>query len=397
MFSSRTPPPHASNRLSRALEELRASGRALIDLTESNPTRCGFSYDAKTIGEALASAAAAPYEPHPQGMAAAREAVARSYAERGAAVDPEYLVLCSGTSEGYAHLFTLLAEPGDQILVPTPGYPLLEVLTGLGGLRLVPYRQVYDDGAGWRLDRESIEMAVSDSSRAIVVVSPNNPTGAFLKQDELEGIADTCARRGLALIVDEVFSDYGAGTDARRVTTSVEHDRCLTFTLNGLSKISGLPQMKLAWVHVNGPDSLRREARERLAFVADAYLSVGTPVQLAAGTLLAARRTVAPQILSRVQENYEALRAMCSGSPCRLLAREGGWYAVLRLPDRCSDEEVSLALLREHGVLAHPGYFYDFPAAGAHLVLSLLPGAGDFREGAHRIVKHMSEGGTRCS
>jgi aspartate/methionine/tyrosine aminotransferase len=386
MFSRRTPPSHASNRLSRALEEVRSSGAGLIDLTESNPTRCGFTYDTNAIGAALAGSAAAPYEPHPQGMAVARAAIAASYADRGIAVDPDFLVLCSGTSEGYAHLFTLLAEAGDDILVPAPGYPLLEVLTGLGGLRLVHYRQVYREEAGWRIDLDSIEAAVGERSRAIVVVSPNNPTGSFLKRRELEAIASLCAARGIALIVDEVFSDYASGSDPDRVAAAAEHNRCLTFVLNGLSKISGLPQMKLAWVYLNGPAGIRAEARDRLSFVADAYLSVGTPVQHAAPALLAERRTVAPQILSRVESNFEALRAMAERGACRLLSREGGWYAVLRLPDRCNDEHVSLDLLRHDGVLAHPGYLYDFPPAGAHLVLSLLLPRDQFEEGARRIL-----------
>ncbi len=392
MFSRRTPSPQSSNPLSRALEERKRTGGPIIDLTESNPTRCGFVYDTAAFAATLAGSAGAPYEPHPQGMPSARAAIAASYVERGLRVDPESLVLTSGTSEGYAHLFTLLADAGDEILVPTPGYPLLEVLTGLGGVRLVHYRQVYDENAGWSIDLERLGASISTRSRAIVVVSPNNPTGAFLKRAELDAIALLCREHGLALIADEVFSDYGSGSGAARVASAVDHEGALTFVLNGLSKMSGLPQMKLAWIHASGPAGLRSAAVDRLAFIADAYLSVGTPVQHAAPVLLAARRAVAPQIVSRIEANFAVLELLGkrSGGAARVLAREGGWYAVLRLPDECSDEEVALGLLGRDGVLAHPGYFYDFPPAGAFLVLSLLPPLDVFGEGAERIVDRIS-------
>jgi alanine-synthesizing transaminase len=398
MFSRRTPPPHSSSPFSRALDARRASGAALLDLTESNPTRCGFTYDTAAFARALAAGAEAPYEPHPQGMRAARDAVAASYAERGLAVDPECLVLTSGTSEAYAHLFTLLADADDEILVPTPGYPLLEVLTGLGSVRLVQYRQLYDERRGWRIDLERLEAGISTKSRAVVVVSPNNPTGAFLKHAELTAVSGLCREHGLALIVDEVFTDFGSGRDPARVASAAGHDRVLTFVLNGLSKMSGLPQMKLAWIHASGPRDLRTAAVERLAYIADAYLSVGTPVQHAASVLLGARRTVAPQIRQRVEANFETLEGLAAGSEgtCRVLQREGGWYGVVQLPDDRSDEEAALVLLERDGVLAHPGYFYDFPPAGAFLVLSLLPDPAVFREGAGRLVERI-RGWTRAT
>ena len=397
MFSSRTPQPHTGNRLTRSIARLRSQGVDLIDLTESNPTRCGIRYDTEGIALALARTAAAPYEPDPQGLPAARAEVARYYAERGTPVDPASLVLTSGTSEGYAHLFTLLAEPGDEVLVPTPGYPLLEVLTSVGGIGLIHYRQSYDDGAGWRVDIERLRGSISTRTRAVVVVSPNNPTGAFLKARELEQIAAICGEHGLALIVDEVFSDYGVGSDPDRVTSAVGHGGCLTFVLNGLSKISGLPQMKLAWIHVSGPSELRAQAVERLAFVADAYLSVGTPVQRAVSSLLRERHAVQRQIQERVSANDATLRSLLDGrAGCRVLRREGGWYGVLRLADELVDEDVSVALLEQERVIAHPGYFYDFPAGAAFLVLSLLPEEKAFREGAARILGRLGPAGQRA-
>jgi hypothetical protein len=341
-----------------------------------------------SFAKALSAAASAPYQPHPQGMLWAREAVASYYAERGIAADPASLILTSGTSEGYSHLFTLLADPGDEILVPTPGYPLLEVLTGLGAVQLVHYRQVYDEVRGWRIDLERLRASVSDRTRAIVAVNPNNPTGAFLKHKELDEIGAICREHDLALIVDEVFSDYGTGSDEHRVSSAAGFEGALTFVLNGLSKMSGLPQMKLAWILASGPADLQGQAVDRLAFIADAYLSVGTPVQHAAPVLLAARNSVAAQVRARVDSNH-AVAAALSGERCRVLKREGGWYAVLRLPDDMHDEDVAVSLLEKDGVLVHPGYFYDFPPGGTFLVLSLLPPEPVFTDGVRRIVSRL--------
>ena len=382
----RTPEPHGEGLLSRAIEESKGAQGTLVDLTESNPTRCGFAYDEASITRSMAAGSAAPYAPDPRGLLAARQAVAAYYAERGLPVEASSLVLTSGTSEGYGHLFTLLAEPGDEILVPVPGYPLLEILTGLASLRLVPYRQVYDENTGWSVDLERLRDSVSTRTRAVVVVSPNNPTGAFLKRNELSLIASVCRAHGLALIVDEVFSDFGVGQDERRVHSAVTHEGALTFVLNGLSKLSGLPQMKLAWIHASGPADLRGQALERLAFISDAYLSVGTPVQHAAAVLVETRRQVAAQIRARTDANFSALAAAARGTSLSVLKREGGWYAVLRLPDQVSEEALALRLLEEKHVLVHPGYFYDFPAGNSFLVLSLLPDQPLFQEGIARLV-----------
>ena len=386
MFSQRVPALHSVNPLSRLIEEKRRRGEPVIDLTESNPTRCGFLYDTDAILRAIASPASLLYEPHPQGLQGAREAIAASYQTLGEVVTPDSLFLTSGTSEAYGHLFKLLADPGDDILVPVPGYPLLEVLTRLDGLRLVQYPLRYQAGRGWHIDLERLGDSISTRARAIVVVSPNNPTGSFLKREELKGIAAICRRHGCALIVDEVFSGYAKGPDATRVATAVGHDAALTFVLDGFSKMLGLPQAKLSWIHVSGPDGLRAEASERLGFVTDAYLSVGAPVMNAVPGLLAGREALQAQIQSRLAENEgELVRALAPAAGVEVLGREGGWYAVVRLPESLGDESLALALLDRDGVLVHPGYFYDFPA-GSHLVLSLLPRAELFREGARRLV-----------
>lgn len=389
MFSNRVQKSPTPNRLTAALERQKKAGARIADLTESNPTRSGFRYDAAEISRALVQPGAMLYEPHPRGLRAAREAVAGYYRERGVVVDPECVVLASGTSEAYGHLFKLLADPEGEILVPVPGYPLLEVLTALESVRLVSYRYSYDERKGWVLDIERLGNTVSNRTKAIVAVSPNNPTGAFLKKHDLAAIAEVCRRLDLALIVDEVFSDYASGDDGARVATAAGHDGALTFVLNGFSKIVGLPQLKLAWIVVSGPPELRGSALEGLEFIADAYLSVSTPVQHAAPMILRGRGAIQSQILERLDENEHTLASVLTAVPaCQILKREGGWYAVVRLPDDVSDEEFSVRCLEDDGILVHPGYFYDFPS-GNHLVLSLLTPVDMFREGAAKLAARL--------
>jgi hypothetical protein len=402
MFSSRIAKKASTNKLTLALEQRRKSGARTLDLTESNPTRSNIRYDEASISHALSEPGIMRYEPQPQGLLTAREAISAYYAERGVAAHPESLVLASGTSEAYGYLFKLVADPGSEILVPVPGYPLLEVLTSLDAMRLVPYRSLYDESRGWSVDMERLANTVSNRTKAIVVVSPNNPTGAFLKRDELSEITELCRRFHLVLIVDEVFSDYGssAGVDMsasasarahQRVASAAGNEGALTFVLSGFSKIVGLPQLKLAWIHVSGPEELKRQAMEGLEFIADAYLSVSTPVQLAAGAILSQRKVIQSQILQRLEENERFLENALRAAPrCRMLMREGGWYAIIQLPEDAPDEEISLYGVERDGVLVHPGYFYDFPS-GNHLVLSLLTPPAVFREGTTKLAARLWE------
>jgi len=390
MFSHRVWKNTTANRLAVALERTKEAGSRILDLTESNPTRSGFRYDEESIARAVSRAGMMRYEPDPQGLLVARQAIAGYYRERGVAVDEGFLVLASGTSEAYGYLFKLLADPGGEILVPAPGYPLLEVLTSLDAMRLVPYRSLYDDQQGWRVDMERLANTISNRTKAIVAVSPNNPTGAFLKHDELAGMTELCRRFELALIVDEVFSDYGRGSDRERVLSAAGEEGALTFVLNGFSKIVGLPQLKLAWTYVSGPPKLRRTALEGLEFIADAYLSVATGIQLGASAILGQRGTIQAQILERLERNEGILReALQAAHSCRVLKREGGWYAIVRLPDDTSDEELCLRCLEEDGILVHPGYFYDFPR-GSHLVVSLLTPVEPFRTGVSKLAARLS-------
>ena len=385
MFSKRFKWSLESNRFARVIEAKKKSGARILDLTESNPTRAGFDYPVEEILGALAQTPAMLYEPAPRGLLLAREAVAGYYAERGFNVDPERIHLTASTSEAYSYLFKLLADQGQSVLVPQPSYPLFEFLAALEGVELHPYELSYAHPAGWRIDFDSVEKAIDANTRAIILVSPNNPTGSFVKLGEVERLNAICARHNLALIADEVFGDYGFRDDESRAGSLVSNNSVLTFVMSGFSKILALPQMKLGWIVTNGPADLRDEAVERLDFIADTFLSVGAPVQHAAPSWLRLRRELQNQILDRARGNLNWLGNVTEGAPLRLLNVEGGWCATLELPRYFTEEEWALALLEKDDVLAHPGYFYDFPRE-AFLVLSLLPRAEIFREAVNRIL-----------
>lgn len=385
MFSSRFKWNLESNRLSQLIAERRKAGIQIFDLTESNPTRAGFDYPAEEILPALANGDAMVYEPQPKGLLTAREAVAAYYVERGFKVDSDRLHLTASTSEAYSYLFKLLANHGDEVLIPQPSYPLFEFLASLEGVELRPYELEYFHPQGWRMDFDSIEGAITPMTRAIILVSPNNPTGSFIKKDELQRLNQICADRNLALIVDEVFGDYGFGKDENRAASLVENSDVLTFVMSGFSKILALPQMKLGWIVTNGPAAIRDEAIERLDLIADTFLSVGAPVQHAAPEWFKLRAGLQGQILDRVSNNYDWLAAEVENSPLRLLTTDGGWCATLEVPRHYTEEEWTLRLLAEQNLLVHPGYFFDFHRE-AFLVLSLLPPASDFREAIMRLL-----------
>lgn len=380
MFSSRLPARLRPSVLSQAASRARAAGTVRFDLTETNPTAVGLAYP-PAIVDALANADALTYQPAALGTAGARRAVAA--AAYPAPLDPDRIMLTASTSEAYSFLFKLLCDPGDDVLVPHPSYPLFDLLTTLDGVHPSPYR--LDAAGGWCLDRSSLEHAVSAATRAVLIVSPNNPTGSMVRRADREWLVGFARDRGLAVISDEVFADYPLAPHAD-VTTLRGERRVLTFTLGGLSKSAGLPQMKLAWTVVSGPDDLVGPALERLEIVADSYLSVSTPVQLAAAHLLQSGVTVRAAIHARLRQNLDTLRDVVRCAPAVTLHQpDGGWSAVLRVPAILSEEEWVLSLLGSHGVLAHPGYFFDLDA-GVHLVISLLPELDVFEAGVSHIA-----------
>jgi len=380
-LSSRLPHGFEPNALSASLARLRAEGREILDLTVSNPTRCGFNYPEAEIRAALSAPGVLRYDPDPLGSRAARDAVAIHH---GHGLRAEDLLLTASTSEGYGLLFKLLGDPGDEVLVPSPSYPLFEWLARLEGLQARPVPSYFHDR--WHLDLGALEAAATPRTRAVVVVNPNNPTGHFLSRAEWDGLMALCARRGLALLVDEVFADYALEAPADRLPTALEDAAppCPVFLLSGLSKVAALPQLKLGWIAVRGPGAA--QYLEALAFLADQYLSVSAPVQAAAPALLTLAPVIRAQVCARLSANLAALDAALTQRP-RLtrLPVEGGWSVLLRRPAVDADEACALRLLEQAVVLIHPGSFFDLPGDG-HLVLSLLTPAADFREGLDRIL-----------
>jgi alanine-synthesizing transaminase len=363
------------NPITVLLEQKRAAGASILDLTESNPTRAGFDYPAGIL-DALADPKALRYEPNARGIESAREAVSQHYVERGRMVEPSQILITASTSEAYAYLFKLLCDPGDEILAPRPSYPLFEFLADLESVRVRQYPLRYD--GAWHIDFLALESAIGDRTRAIVVVDPNNPTGSFLKADEAERLQSLAASRNIAILGDEVFADYRfSGETPDRVTA-----KALTFSMSGLSKIAGLPQMKLGWIVAQGPG--HEGALDRLELIADTYLSVATPVQLALPELLAASKGVRAQIIERTRGNLARLKSLTSVSPAQVLHVEGGWSAILQIPRTRSEEQWTLSLLGDHGVLVQPGYFFDFESE-AFLVVSLLAPTAAFDAGIRAI------------
>ena len=385
MFSDRTNWRLSPNALTRAIEEARTAGRKVLDLTISNPTEAGIRPDHEIVLSALANPKAMGYDPQPRGLLEARQAVCGYYRESHEVVDldPDRLILTTSTSEAYSYVFRLLCNPGDEVLVPKPSYPLFEFLADLADVRLVPYPLLYDHG--WQIDFDSLYKAATARSRAVILVHPNNPTGSYVSVAETSALNLFCRDYNLALIVDEVFLDYSHdGTERRSFASNAE---ALTFTLSGVSKISALPQMKLAWVATSGPKEIVAEAGARLEIIADTFLSLNAPVQLAASVLLDQRKQIQPILSDRLRVNLAELDAQLAAHPaCARLQVEGGWYAVLRVPIRGTDEDLAIDLLRKMGVIVHPGHFYDFPSEG-HLVLSLITEPANFRAGVSRLLQ----------
>ncbi len=382
MFAKRTNWNLETNRLSAALAAHRAAGKPLIDLTVSNPTECGFQYDDDAILNALRNPAALKYEPNPRGLAVARDSVAEYYAEHGAVVSSDDIFLTSSTSEAYSYVFRTLCDPGDEVLIPEPSYPLFEFLADIQDVRLVRYPLIYD--YGWQIDFHSLEQAITPRTQSVIVVHPNNPTGQFLKMEEMRKLKEICAAREIAIIADEVFLDFAL--DDKRHATFAGNSRALTFTMSGLSKICGLPQMKAAWLVASGPEPFKRQALQRIEVIADTYLSIGAPIQWAMPALLGRRAALQQQLLARANRNLAELdKQLAKQKSCSRLEVEGGWNAVLRVPATRTDEELAIELLVGKGVYVHPGHFYDFPSEG-FVIVSLIATLQDFASGVKLLL-----------
>lgn len=387
MFSTRTNWPLAANRFTQAVERFQRSGRELIDLTASNPTTVGLNYETDEILRSLSNPGATKYQPEAMGMPSARQAIAHYYHSRNpssAVATPERILLTCSTSEAYSFLFRLLCDVGDEVLAPAPSYPLFEYLATLNDVQLRHYSLFYDHG--WHIDLHALEQGIGPRTRAILLVHPNNPTGSYASSEEMAALEQLCAARRLALIADEVFFDFNhSRVEPRSFATN---RKALTFTLSGLSKICGLPQMKLGWIVASGPQDMVASALARLEVIADTYLSVSTPVQLAAPSVLAMAPRFRKQLMRRIRANLSELdRALAQQTGCNRLEIEGGWYAVLRIAALGSDENFAISLLEHHGALVHPGHFFDFPSDG-FLIVSLITPADAFAQGVARLLTH---------
>lgn len=382
MFADRTNWNLDTNRLSQALARHRAIRRPLLDLTASNPTECGFDYDRPAIMRALSDADALDYKPDPKGLETARQAVAAYYAARSNEVSIENIFLTTSTSEAYSFVFRMLCNPGDELLIPTPSYPLFEFLADIQDVKLARYPLVYD--YHWQIDFHALEQAITSRTRGAIVVHPNNPTGHFCKPEDLTRLNEVCSARQMALIADEVFLDFVL-TGAQPLSFAT-NTGALTFTMSGLSKISGLPQMKTAWLITTGPEHLRKQALARLEVIADTYLSMNAPMQLATPVFLEQRRGFQKQLMTRVRRNLSELdRQLAGQKSCSRLKMEGGWNTVLRVPATRSDEELAIELLATRDVYAHPGHFYDFPSNG-YLIVSVITPEPEFAKGIERLL-----------
>jgi aspartate/methionine/tyrosine aminotransferase len=378
-FSRRVPSDLRPNRLAVRRTRL---GPPAFDLTESNPTRCDLPYPTELL-QALLDPAGLRYDPEPRGLELARRAIARWYQQWEVRVDPQHVVLTASTSEAYSFLLKLLVDPGGTAIVPKPSYPLFGQLARLDGVGLAHYR--LDPEVNWRVDPDTIG-AAPGTSRAIVAVHPNNPTGSFVHPDDAELLTTRCRSWRAALVVDEVFLPYRLRDTPGSLTSFASNTRCLTFTLGGMSKALGLPQLKLAWIVVSGDESEVRSALDRLEYIADAYLSVSTPVALAAPELLRRCEVVCEAIGHRCRANLDRLLELARAVPhVAVLEPDGGWSAVLRIPNVIDEEDLAIDVLETHGVAVHPGFLFDFPSDG-YLVVSLLPPEPVFTEGVRRLL-----------
>ena len=384
MFADRTSWNLKPNRLAEALERHKSSGRKLLDLSASNPTECGFRYDASAIIRSLCTPASLQYHPDPRGLKSARQAVSDYYAALGENVAVEDLLLTASTSEAYSFVFRLLCNPGDELLIPTPSYPLFDFLADVNDIKLTRYALFYDHG--WHIDLHALKQAITPRTRGIILVHPNNPTGHFTKPEETTQLNEICSANSMAIIADEVFLDFALGNAGHAHQSFVANSAALTFTMSGISKVSGLPQMKFAWLAVSGPDKMKTESLARLEMIADTYLSLNAPIQLASPVLLQQRSGFQQQLMDRVRKNLAHLDTeLAQARKVTRLEVEGGWYAVLRIPATRPDEEFAIDLLEKNDVYLHPGHFYDFSGDG-YLVISLITPEQDFSEGLHRLL-----------
>jgi len=390
MFSKRFNYNTEENKLSALLKDKKSAGISVLDLMESNPTNAGFDFDEAGILNAVSKSESLKYLPHPKGLKTARKAVAQYYKEKNIEINIDNIFLTSGTSEAYSFIFKLLTDPGDEILIPNPGYPLFSFIAEMESVNIKNYKLKYSDGNFWSIDFESLKSGIADKTKAVIIVNPNNPAGNYIKAKEINELLRICREHKIAVICDEVFLDYPVESDRKNIFSVAGINYVLTFTLSGLSKICGLPQMKLSWIIVGGPKKECNEAKEKLEIITDTYLSVGAPVQLAVGSLLVNRDFIQAQIKDRILRNYEFLKSeLIANEFADLMKTDGGWYAVLKIKIKISEENMAFEMLDKKDVYIHPGFFFDFKDEG-YIVVSLLTPAENFNTGIKRILEYLN-------
>lgn len=390
MFSKRVNYTTEENKISKLLKEKKSSGVTVLDLMESNPTNARFAYDEDGILNSISKPDSLKYAPLPKGLKQAREAVAGYYKEKNIEINPENIFLTSGTSEAYSFIFKLITNPDDEVLVPAPGYPLFTFIGEMELVKVKNYEFKYVEDEGWTINFESLESGITDKTRVIILLNPSNPTGNFIKTKEINKILRICRERKIAIICDEVFLDYPIEIKSENTFSISGVNYVLTFTLSGLSKICGLPQMKLSWIIIGGPVKQRQEALEKLEIITDTYLSVGTPIQLALNNLLSNKEIIQGQIRERILKNFNFLKSEIEKSKqIILLKTEGGWYSILKLNSEINEEDFVYELLNKKDVYINPGYFYDFNDEG-YIILSLLTPVDVFENGVKRIIEFLN-------
>ena len=388
MFSKRFDYNIEENNLSKLLNEKKSAGVKILDLIESNPTNAGFDYNETGILNSIAKPESMKYVPNPKGLESAREAVSQYYREKSITINTDNIFLTSSTSEAYSFIFRLLTDPFDEVLIPRPSYPLFSFIAEMETVNIKYYNLIYSDNKTWEIDFESINSQLTEKTKAIILVNPNNPTGNFVKLKEINLLLKICKANNIALICDEVFMDYILETERNSTFSLAGINYVLTFTLSGLSKICGLPQMKLSWIVVSGPDKECEEAKAKMEIITDTYLSVGTPIQLAASDLLIGKEFIQKQIKKRVLRNYDYLKTESERKDYfELLRTEGGWYSVLKIPNNINEDTLAFELLDKKNVYIHPGYFFDFNEEG-YIVVSLLTPEEKFNKGIKRIFEY---------
>jgi len=387
IFSQRTDWELSLNELVAAYQQLKENNVPVLDLTASNPTECGFSYPPQIL-DCLSTKENLNYDPSPRGLLRAREAVVEYYASKGISLSSRQIFLTSSTSEAYSYLFRLLANPGERIFFPQPSYPLFRFLADMNDVEMEHYPLTYDKE--WKIDFNQLDEKITLDTKALVLVNPNNPTGSFVKRHELTLLNDLCARKNIPLISDEVFGDFSF-EENKNYASLINNNEALTFVLGGLSKTLGLPQMKLSWIVMSGPQGLVEKSQERMEVIADTFLSVNTPAQNALNQWLPLREGIQKEIIIRLKQNLEFIQKQAAlTSSCQLLKSEGGWYVILKIPTTRTEEEWALKFLNKYHVFVHPGYFFDFQKE-AYIVISLLPPHNVFQEGVERILSRIEQ------